>query len=164
MLPAGGSDRVRPVPTLLVGVVGGALVGVTSVGSGTLMLVALGVLYPALGTAELVGTDLIQAVPLVGAAALGHLVGGGLHVSLTTSVVAGGVPGALIGALVLALRTRAPARRRRRHGHLRVRLHADRLGPGQRRRRRRARRPRRRAAPLARPPAGGPGDEPGSGC
>jgi hypothetical protein len=90
---------VRPLPTLVVGVVGGAIVGITSVGSGTLMLVAMGILYPALGPAELVGTDLIQAVPLVGAAALGHLVGGGFHLSLTTSVVVGGVPGALIGAL-----------------------------------------------------------------
>ncbi|HUZ19891.1 MAG TPA: sulfite exporter TauE/SafE family protein [Acidimicrobiales bacterium] len=102
--PAGGAEPsaalgVRPLATFAVGVVGGAIVGITSVGSGTLMLVAMGALYPELGPAELVGTDLIQAVPLVGAAALGHLVGGGLHLSLTAAVVAGGVPGALVGAL-----------------------------------------------------------------
>ena len=64
---------VRPVPTLIVGIVGGLIVGLTSVGSGSLMIVALMLLYPNLTTAELVGTDLVQAIPLVGAAALGHL-------------------------------------------------------------------------------------------
>ncbi|MGD0743082.1 MAG: sulfite exporter TauE/SafE family protein [Acidimicrobiales bacterium] len=88
----------RPFPTVVIGVLGGLAVGVTSVGAGTLMLVALALVYPALSSRELVGTDLVQAVPLVLAAALGHLAAGGLHVSLTAAVVAGGVPGALIGA------------------------------------------------------------------
>ncbi|MGH9297610.1 MAG: sulfite exporter TauE/SafE family protein [Acidimicrobiales bacterium] len=93
-----GRFQVLKVPTVAIGVVGGAVVGFTSVGSGTLMLVALALTYPMLSSNDLVGTDLIQAVPLVGAAALGHLVGGDLHVALTASVVAGGVPGALAGA------------------------------------------------------------------
>lgn len=90
--------RLRPLPTALIGVAGGLAVGVTSVGAGTLMLVGLALAYPALTAFELVGTDLVQAVPLVLAAALGHLVAGGLHVSLTAAVVAGGVPGAFLGA------------------------------------------------------------------
>ena len=47
------------------------MVGLTSVGSGSLMMVLLLVLYPALSAKQLVGTDLVQAIPLVGAAALG---------------------------------------------------------------------------------------------
>ena len=96
--PTGSFVRPRPLPTVVIGVLGGLAVGVTSVGAGTLMLVGLALVYPALSSFELVGTDLVQAVPLVVAAALGHLVAGGLHVSLTAAVVAGGVPGAFIGA------------------------------------------------------------------
>ena len=43
--------------------VGGLLVGVTSVGSGSLIMVCLILLYPALSSRRLVGTDLVQAVP-----------------------------------------------------------------------------------------------------
>lgn len=95
-----GGVVVRPLVTVAIGVVGGLAVGVTSVGSGTLMLVALAFVYPALSAYELVGTDLVQAVPLVLAAAAGHLVSGGVHVPLTVAVVLGGVPGALFGAWV----------------------------------------------------------------
>lgn len=72
----GGGDgppepiRVRPVPTLLLGAVGGVIVGMTSVGSGSLIIVALLALYPKLRANDLVGTDLIQAIPLVVSAAL----------------------------------------------------------------------------------------------
>lgn len=92
--------RIRAAGTVLIGMFGGALVGATSVGAGTLMLVALGALYPMLSSQELVGTDLVQAIPLVGASALGHLAGHDLHLALTASVVMGGVPGALVGALL----------------------------------------------------------------
>jgi len=95
-----GEIVIRPLLTLLIGVAGGAIVGITSVGSGTLMLVALAALYPQLKTSQLVGTDLIQAVPLVGAAALGHFAASDLHLALTASVIIGGVPGAFAGALV----------------------------------------------------------------
>jgi uncharacterized protein len=91
---------VRPLVTVAIGVVGGIAVGVTSVGSGTLMLVALALIYPGLSAYELVGTDLVQAVPLVLAAAAGHLAVGTVHVPLTLAVVLGGVPGALFGAWV----------------------------------------------------------------
>src|SRR5699024_7678268 len=64
---------IRPVPTLLVGAAGGLLVGLTSVGSGSLIMVALLLLYPTLRANRLVGTDLMQAIPLVFAAALGHV-------------------------------------------------------------------------------------------
>ena len=58
---------------MIVGAVGGLLVGITSVGSGSLIMVALLLLYPTLSAVRLVGTDLVQAVPLVLAAAVGHV-------------------------------------------------------------------------------------------
>ena len=51
---------VRPVPTVLIGMVGGLIVGMTSVGSGSLMIVMLLFLYPMLGANQLVGTDLTR--------------------------------------------------------------------------------------------------------
>ncbi len=61
---------VRPIPTLIIGIIGGVMVGLTSVGSGSLMIVMLLFLYPLIGAGQLVGTDLTQAVPLTAAAAL----------------------------------------------------------------------------------------------
>ena len=94
----GERPPVRRVVTLLVGLIGGLVVGVTSVGSGSLMIVALMLLYPTLMTRELVGTDLVQAVPLVAAAALGHLLWGDLQFGLTGSLLLGSVPGVIVGA------------------------------------------------------------------
>jgi uncharacterized membrane protein YfcA len=90
--------RVRPVATLLIGIVGGLVVGMTSVGSGSLIIVALLFVYPGLTAAEIVGTDLVQAVPLVGAAALGHLLYGDFRLDLTSSVLLGAIPGVYLGA------------------------------------------------------------------
>src|SRR5581483_2898781 len=97
---------IRPLLTVLIGALGGLVVGMTSVGSGSLIIVTLLVLYPQLSASELVGTDLVQAVPLVGSAALGHVLFGDLHLGLTTSLLAGSIPGVYVGAKVSAL---APA-------------------------------------------------------
>jgi uncharacterized membrane protein YfcA len=86
------------VPTLCIGVFGGLVVGMTSVGSGSLMIVLLMLLYPALSSREMVGTDLVQAIPLVASAALGHLVFGHASFDTTTSVLIGAVPGVYFGA------------------------------------------------------------------
>jgi uncharacterized membrane protein YfcA len=98
--------RIRPVPTVLLGALGGLVVGITSVGSGSLIIVILLALYPVLRPNDLVGTDLVQAVPLVASAALGHLFFGDLHLDLAASIVLGSVPGVLIGARLSA---RAPS-------------------------------------------------------
>jgi uncharacterized protein len=102
-----GPPRVslRPAPTILVGVLGGLVVGITSVGSGSLIIIALMTLYPALTANELVGTDLVQAVPLVASAALGHILFGDFQMDLTTSLLLGCIPGVWIGAHLSA---RAP--------------------------------------------------------
>ena len=91
---------VRPIPTLFVGIVGGLVVGMTSVGSGSLMIVALLLLYPSIRAGQLVGTDLVQAVPLVASASLGHLLFGDFQLDLTASLLIGALPGVYVGARV----------------------------------------------------------------
>jgi uncharacterized protein len=97
--PAGPPDIVvRPVPTVIVGAVGGLVVGMTSVGSGSLIIIALMLLYPTLRASSLVGTDLVQAVPLVASAAIGHIFFGDLQLDVTGALLVGSIPGAYIGA------------------------------------------------------------------
>jgi uncharacterized membrane protein YfcA len=96
---------LRPVPTVIVGLLGGLVVGMTSVGSGSLIIIALMTLYPWLKASQLVGTDLVQAVPLVASAALGHLLFGDFQMPLTTSLLLGSIPGVWVGA---HLSSRAP--------------------------------------------------------
>lgn len=89
---------IRTVPTLLVGAIGGLLVGITSVGSGSLIMVALLLLYPTLSAVKLVGTDLVQAVPLVLAAAVGHVLTEGVDLWILVPLIVGGTPGTFLGA------------------------------------------------------------------
>jgi uncharacterized membrane protein YfcA len=102
-----GPPTVKPriLPTVAIGVLGGLVVGMTSVGSGSLIIIALMALYPTLKANELVGTDLVQAVPLVASAAIGHLLFGDFHMDITTSLLLGCIPGVWIGAHLSA---RAP--------------------------------------------------------
>jgi uncharacterized membrane protein YfcA len=97
----------RPLLTVTIGAVGGLIVGMTSVGSGSLMIVLLLFLYPVLGANQLVGTDLTQAVPLTLAAALGALAFGHVEFTVTTSIVIGSVPAVLVGSF---FSSRAPDR------------------------------------------------------
>jgi uncharacterized protein len=90
----------RPLPTMAIGVIGGVVVGMTSVGSGSLMIVLLLFLYPTIGANQLVGTDLTQAVPLTLAAALGALIFGHVEVGVTGSLILGSVPAVLVGSLL----------------------------------------------------------------
>jgi uncharacterized protein len=96
--PSLPSGQARPLLTVALGALGGFLVGLTSVGSGSLMVVLLTLLYPKLSPKALVGTDIVQAVPLVAAAALGHVLTGSFRLGLTAALLIGGIPGALIGA------------------------------------------------------------------
>src|SRR4051794_37791468 len=94
--------RFRPALTVLVGVLGGLVVGMTSVGSRSLIIIALLALYPRLNMAGLVGTDLIQAVPLVASAAIGHILFGDFQFGLTFSLLLGCLPGVYLGARLSA--------------------------------------------------------------
>ena len=112
--------RLRPVLTVLVGAVGGLLVGITSVGSGSLIMVALLLIYPTLSAVRLVGTDLVQAVPLVLAAAVGHVVTSGVDWEVLDPAdprrYAGHVPRCPDGGLGLAVGD-PPRHRDRAHCH-----------------------------------------------
>ncbi|TQN37907.1 hypothetical protein FHU33_4580 [Blastococcus colisei] len=91
---------VKRLATVLVGAGGGLVVGMTSVGAGSLMIVSLLLLYPSIRAGQLVGTDLVQAVPLVAAASVGHLMFGDFGLALTASVLVGAIPGVWLGARV----------------------------------------------------------------
>ena len=97
--------QVKKLPTLLIGIAGGLIVGLTSVGSGSPMIILLLMLYPSFKLSELVGTDLVQAVPLVASAALGHIFFGDFKLALTASILVGAIPGVFMGAQLSA---RAP--------------------------------------------------------
>lgn len=92
--------HVHPLRTLAIGLFGGAMVGLTSVGSGSLMMVLLLLLYPALSSKQLVGTDLVQAIPLVAAAAVAHVFFGEVQFGITGALLIGAIPGVYLGAHV----------------------------------------------------------------
>jgi uncharacterized protein len=103
--------RIRPLPTFLVGAAGGLLVGITSVGSGSVIMVALLMLYPGLSAVKLVGTDLVQAVPLVLAAAISNIALNGLDWSITLPLIIGSVPGTMIGSRIAPMVPQSVIRR-----------------------------------------------------
>lgn len=92
--------HIRPIPTMLVGALGGLLVGITSVGSGSVIMIALLILYPGLAAVRLVGTDLVQAVPLVFAAAVSNIAINGLDWSILIPLVIGSTPGSILGSKI----------------------------------------------------------------
>jgi len=91
---------VRPLPTVILGAAAGLMVGLTSVGAGSIIVVVLLLMYPKLKASSLVGTDLAQAIPLVAAAALGHVLFGAVSLAVTASLLVGAIPGAWIGAQI----------------------------------------------------------------
>ncbi|HEX8096274.1 sulfite exporter TauE/SafE family protein [Jatrophihabitans sp.] len=93
---------VKPVRTVAIGVIGGLAVGMTSVGAGSLVIALLLLAYPRLSPKQLVGTDIVQAIPLVASAALGHLLFGDVRLSVTTSLLIGAIPAVYLGARMSA--------------------------------------------------------------
>jgi len=93
-----GVLEVKIAATIVIGMVGGLLVGLTSVGSGSIIIICLMLLYPNLRGAELVGTDLVQAVPLVSSAAIAHVIVGDFVLGLTASILIGALPAVWVGA------------------------------------------------------------------
>ena len=102
--------RPRPLPTVVLGAAAGLVVGTTSVGSGSIVIVCLLLLQRQLTSAELVGTDLVQAVPLVLVAAIAHLLVGDVDCTLVGALLAGSIPGVLAGALLSARTPDPPIR------------------------------------------------------
>jgi len=94
------SIHIRPAATIMLGAIAGFIVGMTSVGAGSIIVITLLLLYPTLKASQLVGTDLVQAIPLVAAGAAGHLIFGDFTFDVAGSLVIGAIPGAWIGAQI----------------------------------------------------------------
>ncbi len=91
--------RAQPALTVLAGAILGCLVTLTSIGAGALGAVMLVYLYPyRLTPAKLVGTDIVHAIPLTLVAGMGHLGLGNIDGRLLLELLAGSIPGVLIGA------------------------------------------------------------------
>jgi uncharacterized membrane protein YfcA len=92
------SNRDRVV-AVCIGAVGGFVVGLTSVGSGTLFGLALLFAFP-LSAKIIVGTDIFHAAALLWVAGLGHLVAGNVDLGAIGWLLIGSIPGVLIGSQV----------------------------------------------------------------
>ena len=92
--------QLRPLLTVAIGAVGGLLVGITSVGSGSVIMIALLLVYPTLSAVKLVGTDLVQAVPLIIAAAAGQWLNYGVDWAVLIPLIVGGSPGTYLGSRI----------------------------------------------------------------
>jgi uncharacterized membrane protein YfcA len=92
--------------TIIWGAVVGFCVGMTSVGSGSLLAPFLMMFYPS-KTSKVVGTDVFHAAILVSVTSLFHAASGGVEWNLVPFLLAGSIPGVLLGSRVAA---RIPAR------------------------------------------------------
>jgi uncharacterized protein len=87
-----------PALTLLLGLILGFLVTLTSVGAGALGVTALLILYPKVPITRIVGTDVAHAVPLTLVAGLGHASLGTVDYPLLGTLLIGSIPGIWIGS------------------------------------------------------------------
>ena len=78
----------------------GLLVSISSVGAGALGVTAVILLYPQLPTARIVGSDIAHAVPLTLVAGIGHWVLGSIDWPLLGCLLAGSLPGIVLGSHV----------------------------------------------------------------
>jgi len=86
--------------TVALGALLGVLVSITSVGAGALGTTALLILYPKLPVARIAGSDIAHAVPLTLIAGIGHWLMGSVDVSLMVALLAGSIPGIIVGSLL----------------------------------------------------------------
>jgi hypothetical protein len=86
--------------TVLLGATLGVLVSVTSVGAGALGTTVLLILYPRLPVARVAASDIAHAVPLTLIAGLGHWLMGSVDFGLMLALLAGSVPGIVVGSLL----------------------------------------------------------------
>jgi uncharacterized membrane protein YfcA len=103
------SQGVYPTRRLMaIGALGGFLVGLTSIGSGSL-IIALLVVTISLSPEKLVGTDVAHALLLVGAAALAHVLFlNDVDYAIAGKLLIGSIPGVLIGSRLAVWVPRRP--------------------------------------------------------
>jgi uncharacterized protein len=87
-----------------IGLFGGILVGMTSVGSGSIIMMML-LLFYSFAPKVMVGTDIVHAVILTGVTSLLHWRLGNVDLPLVGSLLIGSVPGGILGS---HLSTRVP--------------------------------------------------------
>ncbi|GGO83186.1 UPF0721 transmembrane protein [Marinobacterium nitratireducens] len=92
--------RIRPYATVLMGLLLGALVTLSSVGAGALGTAMLILLYPRMLMPGIVGTDLVHAVVLTSVAGAGHYTMGNVDLSLLLYLLIGSLPGVFLGSHV----------------------------------------------------------------
>lgn len=97
---ADGPPRIPPKPLLIgAGAVVGCIVGISSIGSGTLLMAVLLPLWSAPGL-TLVGTDIIHGALLTSTAAIGHAFTGDIDLRLLANLLIGSIPGITLGTMV----------------------------------------------------------------
>lgn len=92
------NPQYTPTLTIILGIILGFLVTLTSVGAGALGVTALFILYPKISITKIVGTDVAHAVPLTLVAGLGHASLGTVDYSLLGTLLIGSIPGIWIGS------------------------------------------------------------------
>ena len=99
-------DRMPPKPatiavfTIVLGFVLGVLVTLTSVGAGALGVTILLILYPRLDVREIVGSDIVHAVPLTLIGGTGYWIIGEIDWAMLLALLAGSIPGIIVGSLL----------------------------------------------------------------
>jgi uncharacterized protein len=89
-------DRVI---ALALGLAGGYIVGLTSVGSGTFFALVMLLVFP-LTAAKIVGTDIFHAAALLWVAGFAHLIHGNVDLGAMAWLLLGSVPGILVGSQI----------------------------------------------------------------
>ncbi|HIE90776.1 MAG: sulfite exporter TauE/SafE family protein [Methylophilaceae bacterium] len=92
------NPKYAPTLTVLLGIILGSLVTLTSVGAGALGVTALLILYPKASITKIIGTDVAHAVPLTMVAGLGHVSLGTVNYPLLGTLLIGSIPGIWIGS------------------------------------------------------------------
>ena len=93
-------SKTQNLLTVVIGIMLGATVTLTSIGAGALGTVTLFFLYPLLPTPKLVGTEIAHAVPLTLVAGLGHATMGNLDLNILGYLLLGSLPGIYIGSML----------------------------------------------------------------
>jgi uncharacterized membrane protein YfcA len=96
------SPRRAAIGTVILGLILGTAVTLSSVGAGAIGVTALVILYPNIPTSRIVGTDIAHAVPLTLVSGLGHLMLGSVDLFLLGALLLGSIPGVILGSLALA--------------------------------------------------------------
>ncbi len=95
-------EHHRKVYTMMAGAFGGFIVGLTSVGAGSIMLVLMLIIYNT-STRKLIGSDIVHATILLLTAGVVHLFAGNVNWTLTSSLLIGSIPGVILGSRLVAV-------------------------------------------------------------